>query len=227
MGERGAIMNNTGGRPVQLARSWISGIFDCPQCGGHLYVLRGKTLRCGGKGKDRRSCGVAGIDLAYVIRQVDEMIYGEERAVYRYQRISGNQGELDEIKAELERVRQTLATTDDDDEFDRLSARRKNLREAITGFDLVTETYAMTPTGETLAGLWHEADNMTRREIVKALHSHLGFTVDADGYFSAGEMLWPGDTLVELTGDTCVKMMLPPKDAPDPWITRSEPPSVI
>ncbi len=217
MGERGAIMNNTGGRPVRLAKSWISGILDCPQCGGHLYVLRGKTLRCGGKGKDRRNCGVAGIDLGYVIDQIDELIYGEDRAVYRYQRVSGNQGELDEMKSELERVRQTLATTDDDDEFDRLSARRKTLRDAISEFSLVPETHAMTPTGETLAGLWHEADSMKRREIIKALHSRLGFSVDAEGGFSAGEMLWPGGTLVELTGDICVKMTIPPRDAPDPW----------
>jgi hypothetical protein len=164
---------------------------------------------------------VAGIDLAEVIRQIDELIYGEDRAVYRYQRVSGNQGELDELKDELERVRQTLATTDDDDLFDRLSARRRELREAIENFDLVAETYAMTPTGETLGGLWHLANSMTRREIFKALHSHLGFTVDTDGYFSAGEMLWPGGTLVELTADTCVKMALPPRDVPDPWLAES------
>ena len=217
MGERGAVMNNTGGRPVQQATSWISGILDCPRCGGHLYVLRGKTLRCGGKGKNRRSCGVAGIDLGYVIRQIDELIYGEDRAVYRYQRVSGNQGELDELKSELERVRQTLATTDDDDLFDRLSARRRTLREAIESFDLVAETHAMTPTGETLAGLWHEADGMSRREIIKALHAHLGFSVDAEGYFSAGELLYPGGTLVELTADTCVRIALPPHDIADPW----------
>ena len=54
MGERAVSMNTTGGRPVKLATSWISGILDCPRCGGHLYVLRGKTLRCGGKGKHRR-----------------------------------------------------------------------------------------------------------------------------------------------------------------------------
>jgi hypothetical protein len=218
MGERGAILNNLGGRPVQLAKSWISGVLDCPGCGGHLYVLRGKTLRCSGKGKDRRSCGVASINLAHVINQIDDdVIYGEDRAIYRYRRVSGNQGELDSLKAELDRVRQTLAITDDDDEFDRLSARRKALREAIAGFVLVAETYEMTPTDETLAGLWHESDNMTRREILKALHRHLGFSVDADGNFSIDEMMWHGDTLVELTSDTCVMMTLPPKNAPDTW----------
>jgi DNA invertase Pin-like site-specific DNA recombinase len=218
MGERGAILNRTGGRPVQQATSWISGILDCPQCGGHLYVLRGKTLRCSGKGKNRRSCGVAGIDLGYVTDQIDELIYGGENPVYRFQRVSGNQGELDKLKAELQRVRDTLATTDDDEEFDTLSARRRTLREAIAEFNLVAETHDMTPTGETLADLWHLADSMSRREIMKALHSHLDFSVDAEGYFSAGELLLPGGTLVELTADTCVKMMLPPRNAPDPWI---------
>ena len=217
MGDRGAIMNNTGGRPVQLATSWISGVLDCPRCGGHLYVLRGKTLRCGGKGKDRRSCGVAGISLAYVTSQIDDLIYGEDRAIFRYQRVSGNQGELDQLKAELDRVQQTLATTDDDD-ISALVASRKNLRDAIAGFVLVPETYAMTATDETLAGLWHMSDSMTRREILKALHSRLGFSVDATGYLDVDETPYPGGVLVELTAGICVMMTIPPRDAPDPWV---------
>ena len=218
MGERGAIMNNTGGRPVQLATSWISGILDCPRCGGHLHPLRGKTLRCSGKGKKRLTCGVSGIDLASVISQIDEYICGQERPIYRYQRVSGNQGELDQLKAELDRVRQTLATTDDDDLFDRLSASRKTLREAIENFNLVTETYDLTPTGETLADLWHMTDGIPRRDIFKALHSHLGFSVDTEGNFDVGELLSPGGTLVELTSGICVMMGLLVKGGPDPWI---------
>jgi hypothetical protein len=217
MSERGAILNRTGGRPVSLATSWISGILDCPRCGGHLYVLRGKSLRCGGKGKHRHSCGISGIDLAGVTDQIDELVYGEDRAVYRFQRVSGNQGELDELNAELSRVRQTLAITDDDNEFDALSDRRKELRAAIDSFDLVPETYAMTETGETLADLWFNADSATRREMFRSLHSRLGFNVDASGYLDVDENMLPGGTLVELTADVCVKMTILPRDARDPW----------
>jgi DNA invertase Pin-like site-specific DNA recombinase len=215
MGERGAILNNLGGRPVQLAKSWVSGLLPCPRCGGRLYVLRGKTLRCGGRGKDRRGCGLSGIDLASVMSQVEAIAGNPATDVYRYQRVSGNQGELDELTAELDRVRQTLAATDDDDEFDRLSARRKELRAAIEAFDLVPETYAMTPTGETLADLWQTGD---KRAILKALQRYISFNVGtprgpSDPYVWI-EGYYPSETLIELTDDTCVKMIiLPPTEA--------------
>ena len=217
MGERGAVMNNTGGRPVSLATSWISGILDCPRCGGHLYVLRGKSLRCGGKGKYRHSCGISGIDLLNVTHQINQLISGEDQMVYRYQRVSGNQGELDELTSELSRVRATLATTDDNDEFDRLSASRKVLLSTIENFVLVPETHAMTETGETLAELWFHADSAQRRDLLRSLHSRLGFRVDASGYLDTDESTMAGGTLVELTDDICVKMNVPPRDARDPW----------
>ena len=216
MGERGAVMNNTGGRPVQLATSWISGILDCPRCGGHLYVLRGKTLRCGGKGKYRHSCGISGIDLLNVTHQINQII-SDDSMVYRFQRISGNQGELDELTSELSRVRATLATTDDDDIFDTLSARRKELRAAIENFQLVPETYAMTETGETLADLWFNADSAQRRDLFRALNSRLGFAVDASGYLDMDASVIAGETIVELAEGICAKMHVPPRDARDPW----------
>ena len=62
-------------------------------------MLREKSLRCGGKGKDRHSCGISGIDLLNVTRQINQLI--SEDSIYRFQRVSGNQGELDELNAEL------------------------------------------------------------------------------------------------------------------------------
>jgi hypothetical protein len=65
--------------------------------------------------------------------------------------------------------------------------------------------------------VWHLADGVSRREIFRALHRSLQFTVDAEGNFSAGELLLPGGVLVELSADTCVRIALPPRDAVDPW----------
>lgn len=202
MGERGAVMNNLGGRPVNLAKSWISGLLPCPGCEGRLYVLRQKTLQCGGKGKDRRSCGVHGIYLASVSEQIEAIVSSEYVAVYRYQHVSGNQGELNELESQLDKVRQTLASTDDDDEFDRLSAQRKTLREAIAGFEVIRDTYEMTPTGETLADLWQTGD---KREIMKAIMRHIQFSVTRDSHVWIDGM-YPDGTLIELNDDTCIKV---------------------
>jgi DNA invertase Pin-like site-specific DNA recombinase len=211
MSDRGAVMNNLGGRPVALATSWISGLLECPRCGGHLYVSRGKTLNCGGKGKDRRSCGVSGINLAKVAEQVEAIVERDDVAVYRFQRVNGNQGELDELNAELDRVRQTLAATDDDDEFDRLSASRKSLREEIAGFALVADAYEMTPTGETLADVWRTGD---KRAILKAVQRYVRFYFidepNGRDYVWLGEVAgYPEGRLVELSDDMCVKFPAP------------------
>src|SRR5205807_257372 len=73
---------NKGGRPVASPANWISGILDCPECAGKLYLNAGMTpardartgrpripkprtpkLRCGGHAKRRLSCGkFKGID---------------------------------------------------------------------------------------------------------------------------------------------------------------------
>jgi DNA invertase Pin-like site-specific DNA recombinase len=211
MGERGAIMDNRGGRPVQLATSWVSGLLPCPGCNGRLYVLRGKTLRCGGKGKDRRSCGVSGIPLAEATEALEGILDRDDAMIYRFQRVSGNRGELGELNAELERVRQTLATTEDDD-IAPLVARRSALRKQIAEFVLIDETYDMTETGETLADLWQEgSESHTRREILKAVQRYVAFNFirsePAEPYRLYQRMLapYPGGMLVELSDDTCVK----------------------
>jgi hypothetical protein len=181
-----------------------------------VHDLREKTLRCAGRGKDRRGCGVTGIDLASVMTQIEAIAGNPATDVYWYQRVSGNQGELDELTAELDRVRRTLAATDDD-EFDRLSARRKQLRGAIEAFDLVPETYEMTPTGETLADLWQTGD---KRAIMKALQRYISFNVGTprgpQDPFIWIEGAYPSETLIELTEDTCIKMTIQPTEADHP-----------
>jgi hypothetical protein len=216
MGERGATMNNTGGRPVSLATNWISGLLPCPSCEGSLYVLRGKTLRCGGKGKDRRSCGVSGINLAYVIAQIERITSSDGITVYRFQRVIGNAGELAELKTQLEVIQQTLATTEDDD-ISGLVAQRKDLRERIAAFELVPDSHELTATGETLADLWRTGD---RRAILRAIQRHITFQV---GYSTTAPSIvgrvwiegsYPANTLIELADDTAILMSVPRRENP-------------
>ena len=84
---------NKGGRPVARPANWISGILDCPECGGKLFLNAGLTpakdrrtgkprvqkprtprLRCGGHAKRRLSCGdFKGIDAQPVIDLITGM----------------------------------------------------------------------------------------------------------------------------------------------------------
>jgi DNA invertase Pin-like site-specific DNA recombinase len=198
---------NLGGRPVKLAKSWISGLLDCPRCGGHLYVVRGTSLRCAGRGKDRRSCGVSGINLARVTDQIETIVKRDDVPVYRYQRVSGNQGELDELQRELERLNQmpltTIARSDRGAHVDRIAG----VEDQIEAFDLVADTFDMTPTGETLAEIWETGD---KREIFKAIQRYLNFHfMDAP---KVRDMVWqrnttdyPGGVLIELSDNVCVR----------------------
>jgi DNA invertase Pin-like site-specific DNA recombinase len=202
MDERSESMNNLGGRPVSQAVSWLSGLLACPSCGGRLYPLRGKSLRCGGKGKDRRACGnLKPLDLAGVTAQIEEIVTSEYVAIYRYQRVSGNQGEFDDLKAKLDAVRQTLATSEADDLSEFVSERLR-LREQISSFELVTDTYDMRETEETLADLWQTGD---KREILKAVMRYIKFIVHLNGHVSIdGE--YPDGITIELNDDTCIKV---------------------
>lgn len=203
-------IKNLGGRPVSLSTNWVSGLLDCPRCGGHLYVRRQKYLTCGGKGKYRKSCGVHGIPLDRVVEQIERLLARDDIKVYRYQRIAGNAGDLAELQQELERVRQTLAITDDDAEFDRLSDRRKELRKEIAEFQLIQETWDMSPTGETLADLWLSGD---KRQIMKAVMGYIGIHVSYQpdkpgltGYVWLEDMVRSADGLIPVSDDTCIKM---------------------
>jgi DNA invertase Pin-like site-specific DNA recombinase len=217
MGERGASMNNLAGRPVGLATSWISGLLPCPGCGGNLYVSRKSVLNCGGKGKDRRSCGVSGIGLAEVTAQVEAVIERDDVPVYRYQRVAGNRGALAELNNRLDGVRQVLAVTDNEERFAAAVAERAELRAAIEAFELVPDDYQMSPTGETLAELWRGGD---KREVFKVIQRHVAFyflpapaprdqvwtrDLDDDGQPSFPGESYPGGTLIELGPDVCVR----------------------
>jgi DNA invertase Pin-like site-specific DNA recombinase len=213
---------NRGGRPVGQPANWLSGIFDCPDCGGRLFVNAGLTpagnprtpkLRCGGFIKTRKSCGqFRGMDLAPVVAALDEIFASDDTELLAYQRVAGNAHVLEEMKADLARLQAQLSATDDDDELDALVARRRALRGEISAFQVVPDSFAYAPVSDgprTVAELWASSDDAKRR-VVRAVKSALGLEVnELDGpvrLSPAAEML-SGDSegIVDLGSGVCFR----------------------
>jgi hypothetical protein len=84
---------NKGGRPVARPANWISGILDCPGCGGKLYMHTGPTaagnprtpkLLCMGTARDRASCRRFKLVAAQpVIDVIESMFSGDVTPVRR------------------------------------------------------------------------------------------------------------------------------------------------
>ena len=105
---------NKGGRPVAWPANWLSGVLECPECGGKLYLNAGLTpqgnprtpkLRCGGNAKKRLSCGrFKGCDAQPVIDLIASMFSADETKILAFQRVAGNAHELDALNAELRKI---------------------------------------------------------------------------------------------------------------------------
>ena len=185
---------NTGGRPVARPTNWISGILDCPGCGGKLFLNAGLTpakdsrtgkprvqrprvprLRCGGHGKRRISCGdFKGIDAQPVIDLITGMFASDTTGILAFQRVAGNAHELDALNAELRKIQARLSATEDDDELDALVAERKATKARIEGFVIVPDSFDYAPTGQTVAQMWNDGDDTVKRGMVRAVKESWG-----------------------------------------------------
>ncbi len=175
---------NKGGRPVASPANWISGILDCPECGGKLYVNAGLTpqgnprtprLRCGGDAKRRLSCGrFKGTDVQPVIDLITGMFAGDTTDILAFQRVAGNAHELDALNAEVRKIQARLSATEDDDKLDALVAERKALKARIEGFVVVPDSYDYAPTGQTVAQMWNDGDDTVRRGMARAVKESWG-----------------------------------------------------
>ncbi len=191
---------NRGGRPVAWSANWISGILDCPECGGKLYLNAGLTpakdwrtgkprvqkprsrrLRCGGRAKRRISCGdFKGIDAQPVIDLIIGMFASDTTDILAFQRVAGNAHELDALNAELRRIQARLSATEDDDELDALVAERKAVKARIEGFAVVPDSYDYAPTGQTVAQMWNDGDDAVKRGMVRAVKESWGMILAND-----------------------------------------------
>ena len=175
---------NKGGRPVAWPANWISGILDCPECGGKLFLNAGKTpagnprtpkLRCGGNAKERLSCGrFKGCDAQPVIDGVTGMFASDPTDVLAFQRVAGNAHELDALNAELRKIQARLSATEDDDELDAMVAQRKAVKARIEGFTVVPDSFDYAPTGQAVAQMWNDGDDTVKRGMVRAAKKSWG-----------------------------------------------------
>jgi len=176
--------SNKGGRPVAWPANWLSGVLDCPECGGKLYINAGLTpqgnprtpkLRCGGNAKKRLSCGrFTGCDAQPVIDLIESMFSADTAKILAFQRVAGNAHELEALKAELRKIQARLSATEDDDKLDRLIADRKAVKARIESFVIVDDDYDYAPTGQTVAQMWNGGDDAVKRGIVRAVKESWG-----------------------------------------------------
>lgn len=180
-----------GGRPVAPHPfNWLSGVLDCPGCGNPLYLLAGPTragnpripsLRCVGPRKTRKSCGEFKPVPASPIAEYLDGIYSDDSTpLLSFQRVAGNQHELDAMEADLQRVQHSLSSLVDDDELDKAMDRRKQLKAAIKDFTLIPDDYDFAPTGQKLGQMWQESGD-GKRKIVKAIKGAFGFQFAVKG----------------------------------------------
>ena len=186
---------NKGGRPVARPENWISGILDCPKCGGKLFLNAGLTpakdfrtgkprvqrprrpkLLCGGTARRRLSCGdFKAIDGQPVIDLITAMFAGDTAEdILAFQRVAGNAHELDALNAELRKIQARLSATEDDDELDALVTERKAVKARIEGFVIVPDSYDYAPTGQTVAQMWNDGDDTVKRGMARAVKESWG-----------------------------------------------------
>jgi hypothetical protein len=197
---------NWGGRPVAKPSNWISGILDCPACGGRLYMSAGLTpavdhrtgkpreqterdpkLRCNGTVRDRAACGrFKPVDGRPIADLIAAMFASDPTGVLAFQRVAGNAHELDELHAELRKIQARLsATEDDDDDLDALIAQRKAVKARIEGFAVVPGDYDYAPTGQTVAQMWNDGDETVKRGMASAVKQSWGMTLaEHDGQWA-------------------------------------------
>jgi DNA invertase Pin-like site-specific DNA recombinase len=185
---------NKGGRPVAWPANWLSGILECPGCGGRLFVHAGLTpavdyrtgkprvpkprtpkLRCGGHAKQRVACGVfRGISAQPVIDLITGMFTSDTTDILAFQRVAENAHKLDALHAQLRKIQARLSATEDDDELDALVAERKAMKARIEEFTVVPDRFDYAPTGQTVAQMWNDGDDTIKRGMVRAVKASWG-----------------------------------------------------
>jgi DNA invertase Pin-like site-specific DNA recombinase len=177
---------NKGGRPVACPANWISGVLDCPECGGKIYLNAGfdrhgnprpPKLRCGGHGKNRLTCGrFKAIDVQPFVDTLTAMFASDTTDILAFQRVAGNAHELDALRASLSKLQARLSATEDDDELDALVAERKSIKARIEGFEIIPDSFDYAPTGQTVAGMWNGSDT-AKRKMARAVKNSWGLAL--------------------------------------------------
>lgn len=210
---------NKGGRPIAKPANWISGVLDCPSCGGKLYLNAGKTpqgnprtpkLRCGGHPKNRLSCGeFKSCDAQPVIDTLARIFTDDTNPVLSYQRVAGNSHQLEELKASLSKIQARLSATENDDELDALVAERKTIKAAIEAFKIIPDSFDYAPTGQTISHMWGHGDDTVKRGMVRAIKTTGGISLTENGIRVT--LVYPAKhgEIIDLGGGICYRRTLP------------------
>jgi hypothetical protein len=212
---------NRGGRPVAWPSNWMSGVLDCPECGGKLFLNAGKTpagnprtpkLRCGGNARERLACGgFKGCDAQPVIDLITGMFTSDTTDILAFQRVAGNAHELGALNAKLHKIQARLSATEDDDELDALVAERKAVKACIEGFVIVPDDFDYASTGQTVAQMWNGGDDTVKRGMVRAAKKSWGMILaDHDGQWvidvgTAGSQGGDANGIVDLGNGLCFR----------------------
>jgi DNA invertase Pin-like site-specific DNA recombinase len=198
---KGGERANKGGRPVASPARWISGVLDCPGCGGIIHLHSGMTnarnwrtgepvaqkprplvLHCGGSLKRRIACGIfKPISAIPVMDTVSGMFADDTSPILAFQRVTGNAHELDELNAEYRKIQARLSLTEDDEKLYALIEERKSVKARIEEFVIVPDTYDYAPTGQTVAQMWNDGDVTVRRGMIRAVKNAWGLSLVSNG----------------------------------------------
>jgi DNA invertase Pin-like site-specific DNA recombinase len=178
---------NKGGRPVAQPANWISGVLDCPACGGKLYLNAGltpqgnprtPTLRCGGKGKKRVACGLfKGVGAQPIIDAVTAIFADDTTTdILAFQRVAGNAHELESLKANLPKLQSQLSVITDRATRRETLTQIEALEDSIDSFEIIPDDFDYAPTGHSVAGMW-SGDDTVKRNMARAVKESWGLTL--------------------------------------------------
>jgi DNA invertase Pin-like site-specific DNA recombinase len=197
-------------RSGRRTQHWISGVIDCPECGYPMYLKdrpAGPMLYCSGPRKTWTPCGrFKGCSATPIMQKLDSMFRESDTPLLAYQRVTGNQHELDELEATLDSLQATLSTvTDRQARRDAISAIEA-AEDQIEAFTVVPDTFDYAPTGKTLADLWAEEAN--RHSMLKAIKQTMGldFYPPDDIYLGVIPSETVTDGIVDLGGGICFRL---------------------
>jgi len=222
---------NKGGRPIAWENLWISGVLDCPECGGKLFLNAGTTparnprtpkLRCGGDGHKRLSCKrFKACDAQPVIDILESMFGGNETPILAFQRVAGNTHELEALKAELPKLQAQLSIITDRAARRETLTQIESLEDKIESFTIVPDSYDYSPTGQTVGDLWTAGDSTVKRSMVRAVKNAGGLALTAQGTIEVGELEHGlgdvGDGIVDLGAGICFRRYVFVEHSADVW----------
>jgi hypothetical protein len=138
--------------------------------------------------------------------KLDAMFAESDTPLLAFQRVTGNQHELDELQASLDSLQATLGTvTDRQARRDALAAIEAS-EDRIESFTVIPDTFAYASIDKTLAGLW--ADESKRHNMLKAIKRTIGldFYPPDDIYLGVLPSEVVKDGIVDLGGGVCFRL---------------------